>query len=70
MRPRFTYSGNDIISNDIADMPIFPYYYSLDMAVLYGGVDGQKYEVANPIPDCIISSLMTRKAPKPMNFGS
>lgn len=40
-------AGNDNISNDIADMSIFP-YYSLDIAVLYGGVDGQKYEVANP----------------------
>lgn len=39
--------ANDLIGDDIAEMPIFP-YYSLDMAILYGGVDGQKYEVARP----------------------
>ena len=39
--------GNDMIGDDIAKMPIFP-DYSLDMAILYGGVDGQKYEVARP----------------------
>ena len=39
--------ANDMIGNDIAQMPIFP-YYSLDMAILYGGVDGQKFEVARP----------------------
>jgi TnpA family transposase len=38
--------GNDMIGDDIAKMPIFP-DYSLDMAILYGGVDGQKYEVEN-----------------------
>ncbi len=38
--------GNDIIGDDIARMPIFP-FYSLDMAILFGGVDGQKYEVEN-----------------------
>lgn len=38
--------GNDIISDDITNMPIFP-LYSLDMVILYGGVDGQKYEVEN-----------------------
>ncbi len=38
--------GNDLISNDITNMSIFP-FYSLDMAILYGGVDGQKYEVEN-----------------------
>lgn len=39
--------GKDMIEDDIAQMPIFP-YYSLDMAILYGGVDGQKFEVARP----------------------
>jgi TnpA family transposase len=39
--------ANDIIGDDIAQMPIFP-YYSLDMAILYGGLDGQKFEVARP----------------------
>jgi TnpA family transposase len=39
--------ANDLIGDDIAKMPIFP-YYSLDMAILYGGVDGQKFEVARP----------------------
>ena len=38
--------GNDMIGDDIAKMSIFP-DYSLDMAILYGGVDGQKYEVEN-----------------------
>lgn len=39
--------ANDMIGNDIAQMPVFP-DYSLDMAILYGGVDGQKFEVARP----------------------
>ena len=39
--------ANDLIGDDIAQMPIFP-DYSLDMAILYGGVDGQKFEVARP----------------------
>jgi len=39
--------ANDMIGDDIALMPIFP-DYSLDMAILYGGVDGQKFEVARP----------------------
>ena len=39
--------ANDIIGNDIAQMPIFP-YYSLDMAIQYGGLDGQKFEVERP----------------------
>jgi len=36
--------GNDIIGDDISHMSIF-HFYSLDMAVLCGGVDGQKFEV-------------------------
>jgi TnpA family transposase len=40
-------AANDIISNDIANMPIFP-FYSFDLGVLYGGVDGQKFEAATP----------------------
>jgi TnpA family transposase len=40
-------AGNDLISNDIANMPIFP-YYSFDLEILYGGVDGQKFEVDTP----------------------
>ena len=39
--------ANDLIGDDIAKMPIFP-DYSLDMTILYGGLDGQKYEVARP----------------------
>ena len=39
--------ANDLISNAIADLPIFP-FYSLDLNLLYGGVDGQKYEVSHP----------------------
>lgn len=37
----------DLISNDIESMPIFP-FYSFDLGVLYGGVDGQKYEANTP----------------------
>ncbi|SPX62074.1 Transposase Tn3 family protein [Legionella feeleii] len=47
MRLQTLKRANDIIGDDIAQMPIFP-YYSLDMAILYGGVDGQKYEVEKP----------------------
>lgn len=39
--------GNDLISEDIANMPIFP-FYSLDMAILIAGLDGQKFEVETP----------------------
>jgi TnpA family transposase len=37
----------DQISNAIADLPIFP-YYSFDLDVLYGSVDGQKFGVERP----------------------
>lgn len=40
-------AANDMISNDIARMPIFP-HYSIDLHVLYGGVDGQKFQVERP----------------------
>jgi TnpA family transposase len=40
-------SANDLISNDIARMPIFP-FYSFDLELLYGGVDGQKFEAETP----------------------
>ena len=36
--------GNDCIVNVMKNLPIFP-FYSLDLLILYGGVDGQKYEV-------------------------
>ena len=39
--------ANDLISNDIAKMSIFP-YYSFDLDLLYGGVDGQKFQAATP----------------------
>jgi len=39
--------ANDIISNDISKMPIFP-SYSLDVFLLYAALDGQKYEVVKP----------------------
>lgn len=39
--------ANDLIGDDIAQMPVF-LDYSLDMAILYGGLDGQKFEVARP----------------------
>lgn len=40
-------SANDLISNDIAKMSIFP-FYSFDLEVLYSGVDGQKFEAETP----------------------
>ena len=40
-------NANDRISNFIAGLPIFP-HYSLDLEVLYGSVDGQKFESADP----------------------
>jgi len=40
-------ASNDILSNRIANMPIFE-FYSFDLEVLYGGVDGQKFEVETP----------------------
>lgn len=36
--------SNDIISNAISGLSIFP-FYSLDLALLYSAVDGQKFEV-------------------------
>ena len=40
-------AANDRISNAIAQLPIFP-YYTFDLEVLYGAVDGQKFESATP----------------------
>ena len=40
-------TANDLISEAIAQLSIFP-FYSLDLTILYGGVDGQKYEVEIP----------------------
>jgi TnpA family transposase len=40
-------SGNDLISNAIAGLSIFP-HYSIDLDVLYGSVDGQKFGVEHP----------------------
>jgi TnpA family transposase len=39
--------ANDRISNFIAGLAIFP-HYSFDLEVLYGSVDGQKFESADP----------------------
>lgn len=39
--------ANDIISNAISRLPIFP-YYSLDFELLYSSVDGQKFELDTP----------------------
>lgn len=47
LRPATLIAANDQISNFIARLPIFP-YYSIDMDVLYGSVDGQKFAAANP----------------------
>lgn len=38
---------NDLISNFIAGLPIFP-HYSFGLESLYGSVDGQKFEAASP----------------------
>src|SRR5919106_871148 len=40
-------AANDRISNAIAELSIFP-HYSFDLEVLYGSVDGQKFEAADP----------------------
>ena len=40
-------ASNDRISNFIAQLPISP-YYSFDLEVLYGSVDGQKFAAADP----------------------
>lgn len=40
-------AANDRISNQIAQLSIFP-YYAFDLEVLYGSVDGQKFEVSDP----------------------
>ena len=47
LRPATLIGANDLISNFIASLPIFP-YYSIDMDVLYGSVDGQKFAAAEP----------------------
>ena len=47
LRPATLVDANDRISNFIASLPIFP-YYSIDMDVLYGSVDGQKFSAATP----------------------
>ena len=47
LRPATLIDANDQISNFIASLPIFP-YYSIDMDVLYGSVDGQKFAAADP----------------------
>ena len=48
LRPATLIGANDIIGNFIASLPIFP-YYSIDMDVLYGSVDGQKFAAASPM---------------------
>jgi hypothetical protein len=40
-------AANDRVGNFIAQLPIFP-YYSFDLEVLYGSVDGQKFSAAEP----------------------
>ena len=39
--------ANDIMSNAISKLKIFP-YYSLDLELLYSSVDGQKFELESP----------------------
>ncbi|MBP9777773.1 MAG: Tn3 family transposase [Rickettsiaceae bacterium] len=40
-------AANDVISNSIAQMSIFP-HYSFEYGMLYGAVDGQKFTMATP----------------------
>ena len=40
-------AANNQISNFVAQLPIFQ-YYSFDLEVLYGSVDGQKFSTADP----------------------
>lgn len=47
LRQATLHIANDRISNAIAALPIFP-YYSFDLDVLYGSVDGQKLGVVQP----------------------
>ena len=47
LRPATLIEASDILSNFIANLPIFP-YYSIDMDVLYGSVDGQKFAASSP----------------------
>ncbi|WP_346843091.1 Tn3 family transposase, partial [Escherichia coli] len=47
LRQASLHEANDGISNAIAALPIFP-YYSFDLDVLYGAVDGQKFSVERP----------------------
>jgi TnpA family transposase len=47
LRPATLIEASNILSNFIASLPIFP-YYSIDMNVLYGSVDGQKFAAASP----------------------
>ena len=47
LRPATLIEANNKISNFIATLPIFP-YYSIDMDVMYGSVDGQKFSAATP----------------------
>lgn len=47
LRPATLIEASNVLSNFIAGLPIFP-YYSIDMDVLYGSVDGQKFAAASP----------------------
>ena len=47
MRLSTLQAANDLISNNIAQLSIFP-HYSFDLKILYGSVDGQKFEAAEP----------------------
>src|SRR5260221_13051367 len=40
-------AANDLISNAIAQLSIFP-HYSLDLEILRGSVHGQKFEMSEP----------------------
>lgn len=53
-------AANDLISNGIAQMAIFP-LYSFDLEVLYGGVDGQKFEAETPTIKTRFSKKYFRK---------
>ena len=54
--------ANDIICNKIAKLSIFP-YYSIDLALLFSSVDGQKYELNVPNAKARFSEKHLREKP-------
>lgn len=57
--------ANSIIANHIAHLSIFP-HYTFDLNVLYGAVDGQKFEALTPTT----KARYSRKYFKKRSWGS